>query len=87
MKTKNSIETIELGKKRGELSRYHQNKIKTIHLQGDLGTGKTTISKGIMEGMGYSGLVKSPTFALVEIYESILSTIFHFFLSSLNSEV
>ena len=38
MKTKNAIETIELGKKLGELIRYHQNKIKTIHLQGNLGT-------------------------------------------------
>jgi len=86
VKTKNAIETIELGKKLGELIRYHQNKIKTIHLQGNLGTGKTTISKGIMEGMGYSGLVKSPTFALVEIYESKESTIFHFDLYRINSE-
>ena len=86
METKNSIETIELGKKLGKLIKHHKNKIKTIHLTGDLGSGKTTITKGIMAGMGYSGLVKSPTFALVEIYESKESTIFHFDLYRLNSE-
>ena len=86
MKTSNACETIKLGKKLGKLIKYHHNKIKTIHLQGDLGTGKTTISKGIMEGIGYSGLVKSPTFALVEIYECKEITVFHFDLYRLYSE-
>ena len=86
MKTSNACETIKLGKKLGKLIKYHHSKIKTIHLQGDLGTGKTTISKGIMEGIGYSGLVKSPTFALVEIYECKEITVFHFDLYRLYSE-
>ena len=37
-----------------------------IFLRGDLGAGKTTLTKGIMKGLGYSGMVKSPTFNLIE---------------------
>ncbi|MDG2061709.1 MAG: tRNA (adenosine(37)-N6)-threonylcarbamoyltransferase complex ATPase subunit type 1 TsaE [SAR86 cluster bacterium] len=85
MKTQNDVETKKLGKELGEFIRYNQKEIKTIHLQGDLGTGKTTISKGIMEGIGFNGLVKSPTFALVEIYETNNITIFHFDLYRLDS--
>ena len=86
MKTSNAIETIKIGKQLGKLIKNYHEQINTIHLQGDLGSGKTTISKGIMEGIGYSGLVKSPTFAIVEVYDSAELTIFHFDLYRLNSE-
>ena len=36
-----------------------------IFLTGDIGAGKTAISKGIVFGYGYSGRVTSPTFALI----------------------
>jgi len=86
VKTSNAIETIKIGKQLGKLIKNYHEQINTIHLQGDLGSGKTTISKGIMEGIGYSGLVKSPTFAIVEVYDSAELTIFHFDLYRLNSE-
>ena len=48
-----------------------------IYLSGDLGSGKTTFSKGLIRGLGFDGLVTSPTFSLIERIETELFLILH----------
>ena len=41
-----------------------------VGLSGELGTGKTTLVRGLMRGLGYEGEVRSPTFNLVQEYDT-----------------
>ena len=88
LKTQNDSETKTLGfhiaqdflnLKKGVLS--------VLFLSGELGAGKTVFTKGFLKGLGYKGMVKSPTFCIVDIYEINYFTVFHFDLYRITSPV
>lgn len=63
----------------GERLATHLASPQVIFLRGELGVGKTTLSRGFLRGAGHTGSVKSPTYTLIESYDDIADgPIFHF---------
>ena len=49
-----------------------------VVLNGDLGAGKTTFTRYTFEALGAKGVVNSPTFAIMKVYESPVAELYHF---------
>ena len=62
--SKSEEETIKFGK---DFSEYIENG-DVIALRGNLGTGKTTLVKGVLKGLGYNKFVTSPTYTMINEY-------------------
>jgi tRNA threonylcarbamoyladenosine biosynthesis protein TsaE len=71
---KNEDDTRAFGVALGKTAKAGQ----VIGLIGDLGTGKTTLSRYIGEGMGVTETINSPTFTIVKEYESGRLPLYHF---------
>ncbi|MCC8102276.1 MAG: tRNA (adenosine(37)-N6)-threonylcarbamoyltransferase complex ATPase subunit type 1 TsaE [Clostridiales bacterium] len=74
IETNSEQETFLVGRRLGEEALPGQ----IFALEGDLGVGKTILTKGLAEGLGITEPVSSPTFTIVQIYEEGRLPLYHF---------
>lgn len=74
IETYSAEETFNFGKKIGQLAKPGQ----IVTLIGDLGVGKTVFTQGVAQGLGITEPINSPTFTIIQVYESGRIPFYHF---------
>ncbi len=69
--------TVRLGAALGAAWPRATPRAQTLHLLGDLGAGKTTLVQGLLAALGVAGPVRSPSYALLEVYTPAAGTVVH----------
>ncbi|HEY0341298.1 MAG TPA: tRNA (adenosine(37)-N6)-threonylcarbamoyltransferase complex ATPase subunit type 1 TsaE [Steroidobacteraceae bacterium] len=75
--TTTAEETEDFGARLASARPGGDNTLSVVYLAGDLGAGKTTLTRGLLRSLGVTGSVRSPTYTLVEIYEIGALTVLH----------
>jgi len=73
----NEAATLAVGRELGMFFSTYSNSL-CVYLKGNLGAGKTTLTRGILAAFGHESAVKSPTYTLVETYHFDHRTVHHF---------
>jgi tRNA threonylcarbamoyladenosine biosynthesis protein TsaE len=82
--TNTAEETESFGARLARARPDRHNALAVVYLTGELGAGKTTLTRGFLRAQGVTGAVRSPTYTLVEIYEAGALTTLHLDLYRLN---
>ena len=77
IESKSTNETISIGEKLGSLIIKSGIETVILTLKGDLGAGKTTLTKGILKVLGSSDDIESPTFVFLHIHNGKIK-LYHF---------
>ena len=72
--TRSPEETRHLGARLAELLREND----VLVLQGDMGAGKSELTRGIARGLGIGGYITSPTFTILQVHEGGRLPLYHF---------
>jgi tRNA threonylcarbamoyladenosine biosynthesis protein TsaE len=73
MKLRNEAATLSFGRKLSKVLRVGD----VVTLSGALSAGKTTLVRGLLGALGHKGEVPSPSFAIVQPYESLKLPVWH----------
>ena len=76
-RTQRAEETEELGARLAHARPASEAALAVLYLSGELGSGKTTFVRGFARAAGVRGLVRSPTYTLLELYPAAGSTLVH----------
>ncbi len=72
--TKSEEETLRLGERLGACLREGD----VVLLEGEMGAGKSVLSRGVARGLGIEGPIPSPTFTLLNVHEGARGRLYHF---------